>query len=105
MPKQTLVFETPKELSLKDWMMVIADRSTGEITLRSLEDIQMVMIDNHSVRITVPLISKLSKLNVNVVFCDETHMPVSMLMEMESNVLQAKHISSRGIKRKTLIIA
>jgi hypothetical protein len=38
MAKQTLVFESPKELSLKDNMIVIKDRDTEEMTLRSLED-------------------------------------------------------------------
>ena len=51
MAKQTLVFESPKELSLKDNMIVIKDRDTEEMTLRSLEDIRLIMIDNHSVRI------------------------------------------------------
>ena len=68
MAKQTLVFESPKELSLKDNMIVIKDRDTEEMTLRSLEDIRLIMIDNHSVRITVPLISRLSKLNIGVVY-------------------------------------
>ncbi len=52
MAKQTLVFESPKELSLKDNMIVIKDRDTEEMTLRSLEDIRLIMIDNHSVRIS-----------------------------------------------------
>jgi len=90
MAKQTLVFESPKELSLKDNMIVIKDRDTEEMTLRSLEDIRLIMIDNHSVRITVPLISRLSKLNIGVVFCDEKHMPTAMLMDLESNSLQSK---------------
>ena len=90
MAKQTLVFESPKELSLKDNLIVIKDRDTEEMTLRSLEDIRLIMIDNHSVRITVPLISRLSKLNIGVVFCDEKHMPTAMLMDLESNSLQSK---------------
>lgn len=53
MAKQTLVFESPKELSLKDGMLVISDRDTGEIVMRSLEDIQMILVDNHSVRLSV----------------------------------------------------
>ena len=34
MAKQTLVFESPKELSLKGGMMVIADREKEETTFR-----------------------------------------------------------------------
>lgn len=90
MAKQTLVFESAKELSLSDGMMVITDRETGEITLRPLEDIQMVMVDNHSVKMTIPLITRLVKNNVSIVLCDEKHMPVSMMMDLESNTLQSK---------------
>ena len=45
MAKQTLVFESAKDLSLSDGMIVITDKDTGEITLRSLEDVQMIMVD------------------------------------------------------------
>ena len=90
MARQTLVFESPKELSLRGGMIVITDRNTGEITLRSLEDIRMIMVDHHSVRISVPLITQMSKLNISVVFCDEKHMPTAMLMDMESNVVQSR---------------
>ena len=91
MAKQTLVFESPLELSLKEGMIVITDRNTDKSTLRSLEDIQLVMIDHYSVRISVPLITEFSKYNIAVVFCDKKHMPVSMLMDLDSNALQSKH--------------
>ena len=95
MAKQTLVIETAKELSLNDGMIAITDRDTGEIELRSLEDVQMVMIDNHSARMTVPLITKLVANNVSIVYCDETHMPVSMMMDLESNTLQSKRFQNQ----------
>ena len=83
MAKQTLVFESAKELSLNNGMMVITDRDTGEIILRPLEDIQMIMVDNHSVRMSVPLIVRLVENNVSIVVCDEKHMPVSMMMNLD----------------------
>ena len=95
MAKQTLVFESAKELSLNNGMMVITDKITGEITLKSLEDIQMIMVDNHSVRISVPLIVRLVKNNVSIVYCDEKHMPVSMMMDLESNTLQSKRFQNQ----------
>ena len=91
MAKQTIVFESPLELSLKEGMIVITDKDKNKSTLRSLEDIQLVMIDHYSVRISVPLITEFSKYNIAVVFCDKKHMPVSMLMDLDSNVLQSKH--------------
>ena len=95
MANQTLVFESAKELSLNNGMMVITDKITGEITLKSLEDIQMIMVDNHSVRISVPLIVRLVKNNVSIVYCDEKHMPVSMMMDLESNTLQSKRFQNQ----------
>ena len=64
MSKQTLVIETAKELSLNNGMIVITDKETGEMNLRPLEDVQMIMIDHHSARMTTPLITKLAKNNV-----------------------------------------
>ena len=70
MAKQTLVFESPVELSLKEGMIVITDKDKNKSTLRSLEDIQLVMIDHYSVRISVPLITEFSKYNIAVVCQD-----------------------------------
>lgn len=90
MAKQTLVFESAKELSLSGGMIVITDKDSGEVVIRPIEDVQMIMVDNHSVRITIPLITKLVKHNVGIVFCDEKHMPTSMMMDLDSNTLQSK---------------
>ena len=54
MSKQTLVIETAKELSLNNGMIVITDKETGEMNLGPLEDVQMIMIDHHSARMTTP---------------------------------------------------
>lgn len=90
MAKQTIVIESAKDLSLQGGMIVITDRETGDICLRSLEDVQMVMIDNYSARMTVPLITNLVENNVSLVYCNEAHMPVSMMMDLDSNVVQSK---------------
>ncbi|MBP5306513.1 MAG: type II CRISPR-associated endonuclease Cas1 [Paludibacteraceae bacterium] len=90
MAKQTLIIETAKSLSLRGGMIVIEDRTTETETLRSLEDVRMIIVDHHSVSLTVPLINRLSDNNVCVVFCDETHMPVTMTMDLESHSMQSK---------------
>lgn len=106
MAKQTLVIETPKELSLRGNMIVISEKSTGMEILRPLEDVRMLIIDHHSVRITVPLVIELTKNNVAIVVCDEKHMPISMMLDLESNTQQSmrfqKQISVSIIKKKQL---
>jgi len=49
-------------MSLRGGKIVIADRQTDEEVLRPLEDVQMIMIDHHSARITVQLINRHSLL-------------------------------------------
>ena len=95
MAKQTLIFESAKDLSLKDGMIVIADKDSNVFVYRSIEDIQMIMVDNHSVRLIIPLLIRLSKLNVGVVICDEHHMPISMLMDLESNNVQSRRFQGQ----------
>lgn len=90
MAKQTIIIESAKELSLRGGMLVITDKNNGDEVLRPLEDIQTIMIDHHSARITIPLITKLAKNNASIIFCDETHMPVTMTMDLNSNVLQSR---------------
>ncbi len=90
MAKQTLVIETAKELSVSGGMIVITNGETGEIFLRPIEDIGMIMIDHHSVRVSIPLMVRLAKNNVSIVYCNETHMPVSMTMDLDSNSMQSK---------------
>ncbi|MBR3454302.1 MAG: hypothetical protein IKH26_03155 [Bacteroidaceae bacterium] len=63
--KLILVIETAKELSISGGMIAIKDKEKGEIILRPLEDVQTVMIDHHSARITTPLITRLGKNNAS----------------------------------------
>ena len=95
MARQTLVIESPMELSLQGGMIVITDKETGEMTMRPLEDVGMVMIDNIATRVTIPLINKLTDNNTSVVFCNEKHLPVSMLMDLDSNYVQGMRYRSQ----------
>ena len=90
MPKQTLVFESASELSIKNGLLSIVREGEDEV-LRSFEDIQTILIDHHSVSLTIPLLNRLSENQISVVFCNEKHYPQSMLMDLEANSLQTKY--------------
>jgi len=90
MPKQTIVFINPAELSL-DYNRIRIEQEDG-VYLRPIEDVRIIIIDNHSVHITIPLLNKLAENNVSVVFCNERHIPTTMLMDLESNGMQSKYI-------------
>jgi CRISPR associated protein Cas1. len=73
-------------------MLKIAYKDNPDnVTLRAIEDIAIILIDDHSASLTTPLISKLAEQNVAVVFCNEKHMPSSMLMNLNANTLQEKY--------------
>lgn len=90
MPKQTIIFDSKAELSVKNGLLSIA-RDGKEEVFRSFEDIQTIMVDNHSVSLTIPLLNRLSESQITVIFCNEKHFPQSMLMDLESNTLQTKY--------------
>ena len=90
LPKQTLYFTHPAELSLHNGQLKIRLSDESE-HLRPIEDLRILIIDHHSVHFTVPLLTKLSENNVSMVFCNESHLPVTMTMDFDSNCRQTKY--------------
>lgn len=85
MPKQTLTFQSPVSLSLRDKQIVINLKDTDMTVTRPIEDIGIIIVENQMVRITVPLLNELIENNVAVIFCDGRTMPKSMLMTLDGN--------------------
>ena len=88
MIKQALYFSNPVSLSLKYNQIEIRYKDIDEIITRPIEDVGFVIIENQTVHITIPLLNALANNNVTVVFCDNTFMPNSMLMPLETNTIQ-----------------
>lgn len=95
MAKQVIVIESAKGLSLRGGMMVITDSRTGEVALRPIEDIKMIMIDHHSAKLTVPLIIQLVANNVGIVYCDSKHMPTAMMKGIPAMLYTVEEVGSR----------
>lgn len=85
MIKQTLTFQSPVSLSLKDKQLVISIKETDTKVTRPIEDIGVIIVENQMVKMTIPLLNELADNNVAVIFCDGHVMPKSMLMPLESN--------------------
>lgn len=88
MIKRTLFFSNPYYLSFKQNQLQITDKNTGEINQAPVEDLGFIVIEHPQVTFTQYLMTKLIEHNVAVVFCNEKHMPTSMLLHLESNHLQ-----------------
>ncbi len=56
----------------------------------SVEDIGFVVIEHPQTTITLPLLSALNANNVAVTFCNEKHMPSSMLLNLDGHHVQTE---------------
>lgn len=90
MVKRTLFFCNPCRLSLKNAQLVIENHESGEVKTVPVEDIGVVLVENQMVTFTIPAMNALVENNCAVVFCDARHMPTSMLMNLDSNSVQAE---------------
>ena len=88
MVKRTLFFSSPCRLILRNRQLVVENPETGEVRTVPVEDIGFVLVENQQVGFTIPMLNALSENNCAVVFCNAQHMPVSMLMNLESNNVQ-----------------
>lgn len=85
MIKQTIVFSSPVNLSLKYNQLIIAFKDCDEVVSRPIEDIGVVIIENQQTHVTMPLLNALSDNKVSVIVCDNKGMPNHMLMPLEAN--------------------
>ena len=93
MIKRTLFFGKKYSLTTKHEQLVI--KSTERETTVPIEDIGFIVIENQETYISIPTISKLSSNNVSVIFCDNKHMPQSMLLNLESHHIQQEHFKNQ----------
>lgn len=67
-----------------------------------IEDIGFVVIENQETYISIPSLSKLLDNNVSVIFCNNKHMPQSMLLNLDSHHIQQEHFKSQIIASEPL---
>jgi len=89
MIKRTLLFSNPCYLSVKDRQLLI-DREEQEMVRVPVEDIGFIIIENQQIKVSLPLLEELVDNNVAVIFCNNKHMPQSMLFPLEGNHLQGE---------------
>ena len=93
MIKKTLFFGNKCSLTTKYEQLNI--KTSDKETSVPIEDIGFIIIENQEAYISIPALSKLSSNNVSVIFCDNKHMPQSMLLNLESHHLQQEHFKNQ----------
>jgi len=107
MIKKTLYFGNPCYLYSKDEQIKIKRNSTEigkeeEVSL-PIEDVGVVIIDHHGVTLSQSLLAKLNENNVAVIICNDKHMPVSMLLNLDGNSVQSERFKAQIIAKKPLL--
>ena len=89
MLKRTLLFANKAILKTENNQLKIATENREASV--PIEDIGHVVIEHPQTFISIPCLNKLVNHNVAVVFCDEKHMPTSMLLNLDSHYMVLSH--------------
>ncbi|MEX0998054.1 MAG: type II CRISPR-associated endonuclease Cas1 [Flavobacteriaceae bacterium] len=86
MLKRTLFFGNKASINTRLEQLVI--KTEERETTIPIEDVGFVVIEHPETYISITSLSKLTDNNVAVIFCDQKHMPSSMLLNLNSHHLQ-----------------
>ncbi|MBQ9439139.1 MAG: type II CRISPR-associated endonuclease Cas1 [Paludibacteraceae bacterium] len=101
-----LCFTHPAYLSLKNWQLVVKDPAAEKADVAELikkeatrtipiEDIGVVVLDNKQITVTQSLLASLLENNCAVITCDDSHLPVGLLLPLEGNTLQSERFRAQ----------
>ena len=95
MLKQSLFFSQPTRLTTKDKQLVIKDEDGKLIATRPIEDIGFVVLENPQISLSQRLLHRLADNNVAVVICDEKYMPSAIMLNLNTNYVQAERFTNQ----------
>ena len=95
MVKRTLFFTTPHYLATENEQLRIVSKSTGELTIAPIEDIGCLVLDSPQATISHVAMQKLIESNVAVIYCNDKHLPVAMMMPLVGHQLQNERFRSQ----------
>lgn len=87
MLKRTIYIGNPSYLKLKDNQLKIEDATTKEIKGSvPIEDLGFLVLDHYQITISHQLIVILQQNNVAIISCDESHLPLGLMLPMNGHV-------------------
>jgi CRISPR-associated endonuclease Cas1 subtype II len=86
---RTVVINKTAKLEVRLGYLVVRDVEEKRIHISELETL---MVESTAVSLTAMLLSELAKSGVNVVFCDEKHLPESQLLPLYGNFAASGNI-------------
>ena len=95
MIKRTLYFSQPAYLSAHKQQLVVAYPDQPDKKTVPIEDIGVILLENHHITISHYLLSLLLGNNVALITCDAHHMPQGLLMNLDGHHSQQEHFRNQ----------
>lgn len=93
MLKRTIYIGSPSYLKLKDNQLKIEDTITKEVKGSvSVEDMGFLVLDHYQITMSHQLILALQQNNVAIISCDESHLPLGLMLPMSGHVLHSERL-------------
>lgn len=93
MLKRTIYIGTPTYLKLQDRQLKIEDAITGELKgTVPIEDMGFLILDHPQITISHPLIILLQQNNVAIITCDESHLPLGLMLPISGHVEHSERL-------------
>ena len=86
MLKRTVLITRKADIRVRYGQLMV--RMDEEVRQVPVEDLGFLVIEDRQTYISIPAITELNRQNVAVIFCDERHMPVSMMLNLDAHHLQ-----------------
>ncbi len=91
MLKRTLFFENPFHLSVKNHQLVVNDKKNNKQHIVPSDDIGFVVFDHRELSYTQAVLQLFSEQNTAVIICDQKHLPVSILQNLNAHQLHGQN--------------
>lgn len=93
MLKRTIYIGNPTYLKLKDNQLKIEDAETKELKGSvAIEDLGFLVLDHPQITISHPVIVALQQNNVAIISCDESHLPLGLMLPMSGHVEHSERL-------------
>jgi CRISP-associated protein Cas1 len=94
MIKRTLYFGNPAYLSTENKLLKIA-RQEGDTVTVPIEDLGVVILDHPQITISHVCITRLLDNNTALITCNEKHMPIGLMLNLDGHTLQSKKFQAQ----------
>lgn len=93
MLRRTIYIGNPAYLKLKDNQLKIEDPTTKEIKGSvPIEDLGFLVLDHYQITLSHQLIVALQQNNVAIISCDESHLPLGLMLPMHGHVEHSERL-------------